>query len=118
MSLMTLSSLLLSLYVPSIQEKPRTMGDPALGIIPFPFTVGRTNKAKIKVFHTRAAYISSVLGGSILPPDTPLFGPNSPQLPPSPIMSQAGALLPEGIEAVIADERDNTVIIVFVDDDA
>ncbi len=86
------------------------------------FITGRQNQAKIRVYHTHAAYISNALGGTVLTtaPDRPLETGRPPNpIRPAPFFgAEAAALLPEGIEAVIAYERDNTIIAVFTDEEA
>ena len=100
------------------RDRAKLPSDFVLGIIPFPSSGAKPNKAKIKVFHSRASYISTVLGGSVLPLLSQSPGSNTAPPFPDIQLGAAGALLPEGIEAIIANDRDNTVIAVFTDDDA
>jgi hypothetical protein len=103
-----------------VQDSSPTVGkfDAELGIVRY--IKGRSSQAKIRIYYTRAAFISNALGGTILPSgsDRPQEFARIPPIGPLPSSGSAGALLPDGIEAVIANERDNTLMAIFTDEDA
>jgi hypothetical protein len=90
----------------------------AQGGPPIELTPG-TRTAKMHLQYARAADISTILGGTVIPLTEDRAARN-PMLmpPPSYLMGVSANLLPDGIQSVTGLEVDNTLIIRYDTDDA